>query len=275
MLAPLIGPETWKLAGQFTGTYNGGGVNFAALGRAFDTSSELFSVAITADVLVTALWMMACLVMPVLFGRHKNTELDTSLSNTDEGAKHSKLIQALYTSQAPVTLRGIGLLVVVAVGAVWGAQQLGTWIPFIPGILWLTTIALVVAQLPIIKRVPGAALLGYYLLLLFLATNGAQSVVMKILTAGPSVLYFALGTVALHGIFIFGFGWLLRMDPATLAVASQANVGGPASAMALATARGSTHLVLPGIAVGLLGYAIGNYTGFILGMMTRSLLPGF
>ena len=270
VLAPVVGPETWKLAGQFTGTYNGGGVNFAALGRAFDTSSELFSAAITADVLVTALWMMACLATPVLFARRRAAPDESA--EPVEGEEHSELAQALYKSRAPITLEGFCKLVVVSAGAVWGARQLGELIPVIPEVLWLTTIAISVAQWPPIKKIRGSTLLGYYLLLLFLSTNGAQSVFMKIVEVGPSVLYFALGTVALHGICIFGFGWLLRLDPATLAVASQANVGGPASAMALATARGSTHLVLPGIAVGLLGYAVGNYSGFAIGTLARGIL---
>ncbi len=45
LLSGLVGPETWKLAGQFTGTYTGGGVNFAALGQALDTSPTMFSAA--------------------------------------------------------------------------------------------------------------------------------------------------------------------------------------------------------------------------------------
>ena len=38
-LSGLIGPETWKLAGQYAGTYTGGGANFAAVGRAFENAA--------------------------------------------------------------------------------------------------------------------------------------------------------------------------------------------------------------------------------------------
>ncbi len=48
--------------------------------------------------------------------------------------------------------------------------------------------------------------------------------------------------------------------------------GWPASAMALATARGAVDRVLPGVAVGLLGYAIGNYTGFAMGALVRGVI---
>ncbi len=114
--------------------------------------------------------------------------------------------------------------------------------------------------------------MGNYLLLLFLAGNGAQSVIANILEVGPGVVYFALGTVALHGLAIFGLGRLCRIDVATLAVASQANVGGPASAMALAGARGYMDRLLPGVAVGLLGYAVGNYAGFAVAALMRGML---
>ena len=69
-----------------------------------------------------------------------------------------------------------------------------------------------------------------------------------------------------------GIGRLLKIDLPTLAVASQANVGGAASAMAMATARGYADRLLPGVAVGLLGYAVGNYVGFAVAALARGWL---
>ena len=69
VLADAIGPETWKLAGQYTATYTGGGVNFAAVGAALETSGELFAAGIAADVTMTAIWMAICLTVPILFSR--------------------------------------------------------------------------------------------------------------------------------------------------------------------------------------------------------------
>jgi uncharacterized membrane protein len=115
-------------------------------------------------------------------------------------------------------------------------------------------------------------MLGNYLLLLFLASNGAKSIVANIVTVGPGVFYYALGTVAIHGAIIFGLGRLLGIDIGTLAVASQANIGGSSSAMALASARGYGDRMLSGIAVGLLGYAVGNYLGLAVGHLMQSIL---
>lgn len=264
LVAP-IGEETWKLAGQYTGTYIGGGMNFAALGQAFETSSSLFSAAVAADVGLTAVWLATCLVVPVALG-HRAREAEPRDRDVGDGAL--PLDRSLFESGRSVRLVDVAALVAIAAGAMWLADLLESWTG-VPSILWLTTIALVAAQVPAIRNLPGNALFGNYLIMLFLAANGASSVFARILEVGPAVFYFALITVGLHGIVIFGVGRLVGFDLGTLAVASQANIGGSTSAMALASARGYTDKILPGVAVGLLGNALGNYIGFAVAAVVR------
>jgi len=272
LLSGVVGPETWKLAGQFTGTYTGGGANFAALGRAFETSADLFSAATAADVIVTAVWMAACLTVPVLLGRPKQGQGEGApVAGESSGEGQLTLERTLQSSVKPVLLGDTAALVAIAVGAVWGADKLAGLLP-IHEVLWLTTIVLILAQVPAVKALSGSALFGNYLLLLFLASNGARSVIANLVAMGPPVFYYAIITVALHGVVIFGIGRLARLDFATLAVASQACVGGAASAIALAGARGYTDQLVPGVAVGLLGYAVGNYLGFVVATMMRGML---
>ncbi len=83
------------------------------------------------------------------------------------------------------------------------------------------------------------------------------------------VFYYTLVVVGVHGVVVYGIGRLVRMDVATLSVASQAAVGGPGSALAVAVSREWKGLVLPGIIVGLLGYAVGNYLGFSVAYLLR------
>ena len=273
ILASSIGEETWKLTGQFTGTYTGGGLNFAAVGQALGTSSYLFSAAIAADVLVTAIWMVACLSAPLFLGRkNANADKEVQTKSDSQEVEEFTLARSLYSSGRSVPLLHFAALAAIAIGALWGSSLLASWFSFLPKILWLTTIALLIAQIPVIKKLSGSAMLGNYLLLLFLSSNGAQSVIANIISVGPAVFYFAIGTVTIHGIVIFGVGRLFRIDAGTLAVASQANVGGPASAMALASARGYTDRFLPGIAAGLLGYAVGSYLGLIVANMMKQFL---
>jgi uncharacterized membrane protein len=268
-----VGSEAWKLAGQFAGTYTGGGMNFAALGRALDTSSDLFTAAVAADVALTAVWMAACLTAPLLFGRGRAALAATAAVDPASGeAREPDVAQSLTSSLQPVAIADLAALVALAAGALWLAGRLATVVPALPEVLWLSTVALALAQIPAIRRLSGGAVLGNYLLLLFLAANGAQSVLANIFRVGPAIFWFAAITIAIHGIGIFGIGKLFGIDAGTLAVASQANVGGPASAVALAGARGYADRVLPGVAVGLLGYAIGNYSGFLVANLARALL---
>jgi hypothetical protein len=102
------------------------------------------------------------------------------------------------------------------VGALW---------PAAPKIIWLTTLVLILAQLPITRRLSGNVVIGNFLLLLFLASNGAKSVISRIVDVGPVIFYFAAGTVLIHGIIIFGIGRMFRMNGDVLSIASQANVG--------------------------------------------------
>lgn len=171
-------------------------------------------------------------------------------------------------------LTDIAALVTLGIGTVWAAERIGEMVPVLPEVLWLTTLAILLAQVPTVRRLAGSAVIGNYLILLFLASNGARSVIANIFEVGPGVFYFAATVVAIHGLVIFGLGRLAGLDLSTLAVASQAGIGGPASAMALASARGYASKLLPGVAVGLLGYALGNYAGYFIAQIMRGVLGG-
>jgi len=268
-LAGQVGPETWKLAGQYAATYTGGGANFAAVGAALGTSGDLFAAGVAADVIVTAVWMAICLTVPVLLSRARGGG-DETIERPDVGEAGGRL----YATLGTVDILDVALLALIALGTLWVSAALGRVLPALPSVLWLTTIALVLAQIPRVQRIRGAGVIGNWLILLFLASNGAKSVVANIVAVGPPVMWFALTTVGVHGLIIFGIGMLVRLDPRTLAVASQANVGGSASAMALASARGWAKDLLPGVAVGLLGNAVGNYIGIAVAMVVRGWLGG-
>ena len=70
----------------------------------------------------------------------------------------------------------------------------------------LTTLAILIAQIPLVRKLAGSAVIGNYLVLLFLASNGAQSIIANIVKVGPGIFYFAATTVAVHGLILFGFG---------------------------------------------------------------------
>lgn len=101
---------------------------------------------------------------------------------------------------------------------------------------------------------------------LFLAVIGALCDVDALMEIGPlgvSLLAFVAVTVTVHGLIVYSAAAALKIDPELASVASQANVGGGTSALALARSLGRSDLVLPAILVGSLGMAVGTYLGFL------------
>ena len=272
LLGGAIGGEAWKLTGQFTGTYIGGGANFYALASAFGTDPTVMSGAVAADVIVTVAWLAACLALPALFGRGGGADP----AGTPKPVRAGPMTLEKRLKESGESLRVLDFfgLASITLGVMAAARLLGEILPAAPAVLWLTTIALVLGHTAPVRRLRGAPVLGNALIFLFLAGNGAQSLVSEMLAAGPALFLFALTTVGVHGLVIFGAGRLLGFDAGTLAVASQANIGGAASAVAIATARGYGDKLLPGIAVALAGYAVGNYLGYGMGMLARAVFGG-
>jgi uncharacterized membrane protein len=137
----------------------------------------------------------------------------------------------------------------------------------VPSILVITTLALVLAQWRPIATMPGARAIGMYGVYLFLAVIGAfcdVRAMAQLGRLGVVLLVFASGLVLVHGVITFGVARIFRMDLGAAAVASQANVGGSTSALALAKSLGREDLLVPGILLGALGTAIGTFLGFFV-----------
>tara|TARA_R110002012_G_scaffold280920_2_gene469765 strand:- start:95920 stop:96387 length:468 start_codon:yes stop_codon:yes gene_type:complete len=139
--------------------------------------------------------------------------------------------------------------------------------PQIPEIISLTTIALLLAQFSFIKKLSGSHTIGFFLILLFLATIGTLCDLSTLAGLGElaaTLILFVSILVLIHGIIIFGVGALFKIDWDVIAVASQANVGGNTTALASAESLNRPDLLIPGVLVGSLGNALGTYAGFFV-----------
>ena len=131
----------------------------------------------------------------------------------------------------------------------------------------LSTLGVILAQVRFINQLKGGHFLGLYLVYIFLAVIGAYceiSSVVELKSIGTTLLLFASISVLIHGALIIGLGSLFFRDWEMIAIASQANVGGGTTAMALAETFHRNELILPAILVGSLGNALGTYIGFTI-----------
>lgn len=290
IFAGFLGEQTWRLAGTLTGTYTGGSLNFVAVGTGLELPAQLFAGATAADALTTGLWLAATLTLPIWIGRFYAPIPSAAFEGVEGAYEEGPEEEIDHRSSHPFFLKErmstLDLAVLVAAGVVlllaaeftagWidvrvEAGSIPTWIGEIPSVLWLTTFALILGHTRLFRSPPGAMQLGTLALHFFFVVIGIWSRVSEIMAVGVEVFFYTLVVVGVHGLVVFGGGKLLRMDVGSLAVASQAAVGGPSSALAVAVSRKWPGFILPGIIVGLLGYALGNYLGFGVAYLVRGL----
>lgn len=254
------------LGGMFVGTYTGGSVNFNAIALEYGVVKEgaLYAGAAAVDSLMTAIWMGINLIMPRLLGSRARAE---EVSSPEEAAEPSLGIEEDTEHVHPMD---IAWLLALGAGCVVLSDALAQWARSafdvaIPSTLILTSLALVLAQIPAIARLRGTRMLGMFAVYVFLAVIGALCDVEALRSIGDlglALFVFVSVTLAVHGLVVYGAGALLRIDPAMASVASQANVGGGTTALACARSLGRPDLVLPAILIGSLGTAAGTYLGF-------------
>lgn len=264
--AESIGVSYRHVGAMFVGTYVGGSVNFNALAFHYGVAADgtLYTASMVADNIATAVWMVATIALPrALIGvwpRRRATVLRAPTSEVaTDAAEDSETLDPL--TLALMLAAGVGALLVSNLVT----DSLGERGMKVPSILIITTIALILAQIPAVNRLHGARLLGIFSVYIFLAVIGSQCDLVALGRAGGlglTMVVFVAVVVAVHGVITFGFGAILRVDPDVVAVASQANIGGGTSALALARSLNRPGLVLPAILIGSLGLALGTYLGF-------------
>jgi uncharacterized membrane protein len=271
-----LGPMYHALGGMFAGTYTGGSVNFNALAIEYDMMREavLFGGAAAVDSIMTTIWMAATIALPRAL-----RPLWTRRVSGENAAVVGREVD-LGVEEDTENLHPVDLSLVLAIGfgTLWASNGLAAWFTGmgvdVPSVIILTLIALAFAQVTAITNLAGSRTLGLFGVYLFLCVIGAFCdirALAQIGGLGTTLLVFTFVLVMVHGLVTFGAAWAFKMDVDIAAVASQANVGGGTSALALARSLGRSDLVLPAVLIGSLGTALGTFLGFLV---ARTLLPG-
>jgi len=260
LVAPqdVLGDDGKVLAGMLTGTYTGGSINFNAVALAYNFQEKgiLYAGTIAVDNVVTAIWVVITIALPVFLRRFiKDKKLSVPETKNEMGENNT------------MNLTSLSWLLFLGLAAFLIAELVSDLFPGIPSILTLSTIGIVLAQTPFVAKLKGSQMLGLYLVYLFLAVIGAYceiGAVLALKDVGLTLLLFTSLAVFVHGILIIFFGSLVYRDWDMVSIASQANVGGGTSAIALAETFNRKELILPAILVGTLGNALGTYLGFMV-----------
>jgi uncharacterized membrane protein len=256
-----LGQHEPELAGIFTGTYIGGGLNFAAVAEASGMQEgSMLSAALAADNVVTNLHFLLIIFLPgIAWVAHRfpsqhianATQLDATTQDSVHKIRELDIAGLLFAIALAFVLAALGQLV----AELFDMGQFA--------ILVTTALTLCVATfLPqLVKKLSGHGEAGNVMMFIFLASVGATADIWRLIEVGPVLFVFAMIIVLVHLLVLFVAGRFLHMDLAELAMASAVCIGGPSSAAAVASAKGWKDLLIPGVLAGSFGYAIGSFIG--------------
>jgi uncharacterized membrane protein len=282
-----ISPQTvdadlWRGMTAIAGSWIGGAANQAAMKEVFQIDANVFGVMVAVDVLISYLWMAVLLWMAA---NHRAIDArlgaDTSaIAALAERMERFRMEHARIPSLAELmfilalAFGGTGLAHALGVplaatfkGVAW-AERLSLASDFFWVVILATTFGLILS----FTRArdlegAGASKVGTALLYVMIATIGMQMNVRALLT-NPTLFGIGLTWIAVHAVLLIVVARVLRAPTFFLAVGSQANIGGPASAPVVAAAF-HPALAPVGVLLAVLGYALGTYGGWLTGQLMR------
>jgi len=277
--------DAWKTLAALSGSWIGGGGNFAAIKEAVGASDSMVGPIIIVDTAVGYSWTGVLLFL----SRHKkwfnriNRSSDMELEELNRRfSRHEEQRRKPSSVSDILGVLAIGLLGVLLCGT------LGNRLDYLVGpvlhanapdlaavfssftwmVILITTLGIALSFTPL-RRAGGrgGTSMAYAALYLFLASLGAKADISGLLEA-PVLLLVGITWILVHILVLFLGAWIFRAPLFLVAVGSQANIGGVATAPIVAAAYYES-LAPIGVLMGILGYLIGNYAGLVTAYLLK------
>ncbi|HRX93863.1 MAG TPA: DUF819 family protein [Chitinophagaceae bacterium] len=255
------------IAGMFTGTYTGGSANLnaVALHYSLQKDGNTYAAVNAVDNILTAFWIFMTILLPPIL--QKIFPRAKKIASHPEGHTEEEIRNLVISIKEEMTIADVSLLLALGFGSMFISSLASNYVPAIPSILVLTTLAIILAQFQFVQKLKGSSLIGMVLVLLFLAVIGAYCDIGALLQSGEvagSLLLWDVILILIHGILIFGIGGLLKQDWDIISVASNACIGGSTTAPVCAASLDRQDLQVSGIIAGSIGLASGSYLGIMV-----------
>jgi len=259
--------DAHAVSGMMIGVYTGGTQNMSAIGMGLGVEEETFIVLNSADILISGAYFIFLLtavkrIMARFLPAYKKGQKGSESKETEQGSqgKIGTLVQIVAGLAIALALVGI------ATGSsllIFGELKE----PFI--ILIITTLGIAGSFFPMVRTLPGTFNTANYMLLVFALAMGSMANFSELLAASSLLFWFCgfvvFGSIILHYLLAI----LFKVDRDTLIITSTAAIFGPPFIAPVAQALGNREIIPIGIALGLIGFAIGNYLGMGLGLILK------
>ena len=275
--------EIWRGLSTRAGSWIGGGANQTAMLEVFGASPTLFGQMIAVDVLIANFWMAI-----LLFWAAKPEKLDAffKADTTAIYALRDRIAKMRASSIRIPSMKDSLLILGIGFGVTglshWFADFLAPWFEtnhpdwnqysLNSAFFWIVVIATAIGLALSFTKARdlegvGASHMGSVLLYVLVATIGMQMDLGAILD-NPILFLIGFIWILFHASIMILVAWLIKAPFFYVAVGSQANIGGAASAPIVASAF-DPSLAPVGVLLAVLGYAIGTYGAYLSGLMMQ------
>jgi uncharacterized membrane protein len=266
-------PDASRAVSYLAGSWIGGSANGLALKRSLDVSDSAISPLIVVDAAVGYAWMG---VLLFLAGRHERIDRWLKADTTEIVALEERMRRLQAGAARAPAMRDLVYVLAFGFSATWLADWGSRWIVghailgsfglalgvFACKAILATTAGVLASFTPIRQLdAAGASRMGTLMLYLLVTCIGARADFGRLWESG---YYLALGVtwMLVHAGVMLATARLIRAPFFYLAVGSQANIGGAASAPVVAAAF-YPALAPVGVLLAIAGYALGTYAGLI------------
>ena len=262
-------PEVAKVAGMMTGIYTGGTVNFNALGASLGVDKSVMAIVLAFQMVITMPYIFFLLgggykifrkILPYKDVTHKGRTDEDAIETADvenyRGMFEKKNLIGM--------LKGLGLSVVfLAVGAGLALLITGTLSELVV-ILTITTLSIIASFFKKVRELPKTFELGMFFILIFSVIVASMFIIHSVsggsLYVGGFVLWIMGVSVVLHLILCR----IAKVSGDLFCVCQVGLLCSPPFVPPIAGAMKNKKVLISGIVVGLVGYAIGTYLGALL-----------
>ncbi|MDT0676734.1 DUF819 domain-containing protein [Autumnicola musiva] len=289
-----VGPDAiWRGLSTIAGSWIGGGANQAAMLEIYEYNPDLYGGMVLVDIIVANLWMAI-----VLMGIGKNEKIDRWLKADNSAIEELKTKVSNYAASVTrnPSLADLMILLSLAFGAVgiahWGADGISAFLSanfevftdpksalssFSSDFFWMITIATAIGIVLSFTRFKsyegaGASKLGSVFIYILVATIGMKMDLGSVLD-NPGLIAIGLVWILIHVIVLLVTAKIIKAPYFFLAVGSQANVGGAASAPVVAAAF-HPSLATVGVLLAVFGYVVGTYGAILCTILMQMASAG-
>ncbi len=280
-----------KVAGLLVGCETGGTINMAALKQALSFPSERYVLLNSYDMLICFLYFIFLLSVGIKwFRKVLPNAAETSQQESEAAASGAVMeennfnglgswrgigqifkillavISCLVVSVLIVALVGIVLALIqgepVTLKTVTGSFGAGWFMPVF--ILGLTTAAIVASFLKPVRKLTFSYNIGLYLIYIFSIAVASMADVTK-LNFGQELYTLLFLVCIIFGSLLLQFllSILLKIEADMMIVTSVSLINSPPFVPMMTSAMKNRKVLVPGITVGIIGFAVGNYLGIL------------